>query len=181
MAFEDTDRRRTLLLALLTLVVLPATYFLNRADNGDGAVDADTSVATVASAPASTAGPMTTDGSSSRPPLEAPDDKPVFLDGPPPDPDPRVVEVAVPPRPDVEPLELTASYRRTVSGVTTCLVADVSAGIPVTVTNLDNGRSVECITAPAPDNQTAGIVLHTETFSKLADLTDAPVPVEVTQ
>jgi hypothetical protein len=180
MAFEDTDRRRTLLLALLTLIVLPVAYLLNRADTG--AVGADEATATTADiSPATTAGPTTTEAPSNRPPLEPPDDKPVFLDGPPPDPEPRVVELAVPPRPEFPPLALTASYRRTVSGVRTCLVADLSAGITVTVRNLDNGRSVECVTASAPADQAAGIVLHTDAFSLLADLTDAPVPVEVTR
>jgi hypothetical protein len=53
--------------------------------------------------------------------------------------------------------------------------------LTVSVTNLDNGRSITCVTSIAPFSQIADIVLHTDTFSLLADLTEAPITVELTQ
>jgi hypothetical protein len=183
MAFEDTDRRRTLLLALLTLVVLPVAYFLNRGETRDGTADNDVAAAEVTPStdPPPTAPIDTTGSRSNRPALEPPPDKPVFLDGELPDPEPGVVEIAIPPRPEFDPMPMTASYRSSVAGAKTCLTSELDAGLTVTVTNLDNGRSIECVTAPTSDSQTAGVVLHTDAFSLLADLTDAPVPVEVAQ
>jgi len=176
MAFEDSDRRRTILLAIITLIALPALWFVTRSDADSAAesaaadqVEADSDVRE-----ASSNGP-------NRPPIEQPDQEPVFMDGPESQLIPPVAEIAVPPQPEIAPLRLAASYRSSVSGQRTCLVKDVDSGLTVTVTNLDNGRSITCVTSFAPDTQTADIVLKTSTFSLLADLTEAPIPVEVVQ
>jgi hypothetical protein len=60
-------------------------------------------------------------------------------------------------------------------------VKELRSGLSVTVTNLDNGRSITCVTSIAPFNQTADLVMHTEAFSLLADLTEAPITVELVQ
>jgi hypothetical protein len=173
MAFEDSDRRRTYLLAMLTLIAVPVIYFVSQADGDDPVESTDPAVsAEAAEAPNS---------SSNRPPLEPPADEPIFLDGPPSDLSPGVAEIAVPKRPDPPPLELTGSYRSSVAGVRTCLVREVRSGLSVTITNLDNGRSITCVTAFGPEGQVADVVMHTTTFSLLADLTDAPIPVELAQ
>lgn len=165
MAFEDSDRRRAILLALVTLIAVPVIWLASRPDE--------------ASAPAADGSSVVTENGPSRPPIEPPDQEPVFLEGPSLDPNPGVAEVAVPARPEQPPIEMSASYRSTVAGVRTCLIRDLGSGLTVTVTNLDNGRTIECVTSIAPFDQVAGVVLHTETFAKLADLTEAPIPVEV--
>lgn len=179
MAFEDSDRRRTALLLILTIIALPAIFFFTRAD--DTETDAVIDPATGELVPTDDDTMIASDNGPSRPPLVATDAEPTFLDGPAADPSPGVAEIAVPAQPDVAPLRLQASYRRTVAGERTCLVKDLQSGLSVEVTNVDNGRSVSCVTSIAPDSQTAGIVLHTDAFSLLADLTDAPVTVELTQ
>lgn len=169
-------------MGVLTLIALPALYLANRPDPSDGtASDATATTEPIISAAPSVATTVLANQSSNRPPIEPPDDTPVFLDGALPDPDPGVAEIAVPRRPDLEPIALSASYRSSIADVTSCLVVDLAAGIAVTVKNLDNGRSVNCVTGTAPSNQEAGIVLHTDAFSLLADLTEAPIPVEVVQ
>ena len=52
-------------------------------------------------------------------------------------------------------------------------------GSEVTVVNLDNNRSVRCITALAGAGDIDQLVLHTSAFSEIADVTDAPIPVEI--
>ncbi|MFK7919119.1 MAG: hypothetical protein AB8G14_13670 [Ilumatobacter sp.] len=173
MAFEDSDRRRTTLLGILTLVALPALFFVTRAD--------DTSANSTDGVEVGADGIPVADNGPSRPPLVITDAEPTFLDGPVASANPGVAEIAVPARPAVEPIRLDASFRSTVAGVRSCLVRELRSGLSVTVTNLDNGRSITCVTSVAPFNQTADLVLHTDTFSLLADLTEAPISVEVTQ
>jgi hypothetical protein len=179
MAFEDSDRRRTSVLLILTIIALPVIFFVTRADDaqGDAAVDPTTGEVIPADSDTMDA----SDNGPSRPPLVESDAEPAFLDGPAADPNPGVAEVAVPARPDTPPLRLNASYRSTVAGQRSCIVKELSSGLSVTVTNLDNGRSITCVTSIAPFAQIADIVLHTDAFSLLADLTEAPITVELTR
>ena len=179
MAFEDSDRRRSTVLLILTIIALPVIFFLTRADDGESEAGVDPATGEVIPADAETMD--ASDNGPSRPPLVASDAEPTFLDGPAANPNPRVAEIAVPARPETPPVRLDASYRSTVAGERACLVKDLDSGLSVTVTNLDNGRSITCVTSIAPFSQTADIVLHTDAFSLLADLTEAPITVELTQ
>jgi hypothetical protein len=49
----------------------------------------------------------------------------------------------------------------------------------VTVVNLDNGRTAKCTAVLGPSGADDVLVMHTELFATLADLTDAPIPVEI--
>lgn len=176
MAFEDSDRRRSVLLGLLTLIALPAIYLYSQSieespDSGAAAVEqsAESNV------------PNASDNGPNRPPIAFPDAEPIFLDGPVTDFNPGVAEIAVPARPATAPLRFSASFRSTVAGVRSCLVKELRSGLSVTVTNLDNGRSITCVTSIAPFTQTADLVMHTDTFSLLADLTEAPITIELVQ
>jgi len=179
MAFEDSDRRRTTVLLILTIIAVPVIFFLTDAD--DSTDEAGVAPTTGEVIPADEATMDASDNGPSRPPLVASEAEPAFLDGPAADPNPGVAEIAVPARPDTPPIRLDASYRSTVAGQRSCLVRDLTSGLTVTVTNLDNGRSITCVTSIAPFSQTADIVLHTDTFSLLADLTEAPITVELAQ
>ncbi len=189
----DTDRRRLLLAAVVTLIALPA-FFLYQRSNADDA-DTGTVAATVApgdenvinpappaineEAPVATAAP--TSNRSQLPPSEAPDDDPIFMDGPTANDEDNTADVAIPAQPVIAPLRLAATYLSTVPGTRSCLTHDLESGRTVTVVNLDNGRSVTCVTLLAPATQRDDIVLHTSSFEQLADLTEAPIPVEVRQ
>lgn len=179
MAFEDSDRRRTTVLLILTIIALPAIFFVTRADDpaSDALIDPATGEVIIVDDDALAA----SDNGPSRPPLVASDAEPAFLEGPAADPNSNVAEVAIPARPQTAPVRLDASYRSAVAGQRSCLVKDLPSGLTVTVTNRDNGRSITCVTTIAPFSQTAAIVLHTDTFSLLADLTEAPITVELTQ
>jgi hypothetical protein len=46
---------------------------------------------------------------------------------------------------------------------------------------LNNGHSVTCIATRVYSTDDTGLIMHTDTFSRIADLTDAPIPVEISQ
>ena len=162
MAFEDSDRRRTFLLALLTIVALPAIYLATRSD-----VPVDSEAVPAASGP-------------NRAPIDFVQDKPVFLDGPILVREDEPPRIAVPQRPAQESVRLAATFRSSVAGARTCLVLDVQSGITVRIENIDNGRSITCVTGFAPFDQQVDVVLPTESFAELADLTEAPITIELT-
>lgn len=178
MAFEDSDRRRSVLLGMLTVITVPAIYLATRSDPADtvSSTDPVTGIEIDAGRDGSLA-----DSRPNRPPTSLFDDDPVFLDGPLVDANPGVAEVAIPARPATAPMQMSASYRSNVNGLRTCLIRALPSGRTVTVKNLDNGRSISCVTAISPATQTADVVLNTATFSLLADLTEAPITVELTQ
>ena len=178
MAFEDTDRRRSLLLGVLTLLALPAIYLYSQTSTS---TDSSNDNIAAEAAPATDGEPPVTDNGTNRPPITVSEAAPIFLDGPVGDVNPGVNEIAIPSRPAIAPLELSASYRRTVAGGRSCLVRGLTGGLTVSIKNLDNGRSITCVTRTAPFNQVAGVVLHTDTFSILADPTEAPITVELTR
>jgi hypothetical protein len=73
----------------------------------------------------------------------------------------------------------TASYRSSLLSDDVCQVKDAPVGVKVTVTNLDNNRSVTCRSSVSPAGIVESVVLHTDAFLSIADLADAPVPVEI--
>ena len=195
MAPNDSDRRRFLLASAMTLLALPALWWANKqADSGapnvatvgvevasDGAGDADAAIAPidVTGAVASTTIPVvsTTPTVPVTPP--ATDPAPVFLEGPSANGATAAPPIGVPAAPTVATITTQATYRSTISPADTCLVADVETGTRITVTNLDNGHSVTCI-ATRVYSVGEALVMHTNTFAQIADLTDAPVPVDIT-
>ncbi len=159
-----------MLATVVTLLALPALWWINQDD--------DSGAPNVASV-----GVEVGDGSDPAPGAEPADDaaeeatEPVFLDGPS-SGNAGVAEIAVPAPPAEEPIIGTASYSSTISsGV--CLTNIARAWSEVTVVNLNNNRSITCQVARAPLTQTTDIVLHTRRYNSLADLTDAPIPVEI--
>ena len=76
-----------------------------------------------------------------------------------------------------------ASFSRTIVDPTVCQLNDYTA-IPfdsaVTVTNLDNGRSVRCIANIGGALPEEEVILSAEAFLQVGDLTDAPLSVEIT-
>ena len=75
----------------------------------------------------------------------------------------------------------TATYRSDVGPAGACLYNGVAMGELVTIVNVDNGRSVECWTGPNLDEDAPPdeLVLTPAGFLLIADLTDAPIHVEI--
>ena len=72
------------------------------------------------------------------------------------------------------------TYRRSVPNGT-CLFNRVRGGEHVTVVNVANGRSIECTTSPYQSTDADLLVMSATQFEKIADLTAAPIHVEVRQ
>jgi len=112
-----------------------------------------------------------------------PDDRlddvaPVFLEGPTSAAGAGQAAIAIPAKPLIEGIVTRASFRSTVANGT-CIVSGITSGSNVTVVNLANNRSVSCTTMLAPGNASGDLVMHTKAFASIADLTDAPISVEI--
>lgn len=178
MKLDDRDRGRLLLVSVVTLVALPTIWLVNRGE--DGAGSSRPNVAAVGLDPGDG------DGAAAAPP--APDTEfdpmgapgPIYLEA--------ATTVAPPPAPAVavgteaDALVGTASgtYRNSVSG-STCLYNGTGYGERVTVVNVANGRSTECTTSPLSGGEIDVVVLSASRFARIADLTAAPVHVEIRQ
>lgn len=175
MALTDTDRRRLVAATALTMLALPALWWANTSENSPGpnlavaGIDADIDVADAATQQAPS--PTPTDESTD-------DVAPVFLDGPSSAAGAGRAEIAVPARPLIDGFTASATFR---SGVRTgtCVVSGIASGSQVTVVNLANNRSVTCESVVSPGRARGDVILPTTVFATIADLTDAPISVEI--
>ncbi|CAN5808500.1 hypothetical protein BH24ACT5_BH24ACT5_18950 [soil metagenome] len=177
MKLDDRDRGRLLLVSVATLVALPTIWLVNR--NEDGAGSSRPNVAAVGLDPGDgdgvVASPLAVDTAD---PMGAPG--PIYLEAattvaPPPAP-----EVAVGTEADAMVGAASGTYRNSVSG-STCLYNGTGYGERVTVVNVANGRSTECTTSPLAGGVVDVVVLSASRFARIADLTAAPVHVEIRQ
>lgn len=187
MAPDYAQRRRVALAVAITAIAAPAAFLFDRGD------DAPEQVVTTAVGSVVPGSALTQDTTGTTAPPAAPDDSD------PSDTDPmgtapaaylepsgsvapeEPATIAIPRLP--EAVEGRATFTRSIAEVTSCQVkASIGApfGAAVTVTNLDNSRSVQCIFdvgGAEPDHE---VVLNADAFAQIADLTDAPVPVKLT-
>lgn len=180
MSPDYAQRRRIALAVAITAIAAPAALLLDSgADEPEevvttvvGSVVADTST-TGSTAPPRVDTPQGTDPMGTAPAAFLESTGTLAPDEP--------ATIAIPRLP--EAVDGRATFTRSIQNVTSCQVdAEVGApfGIAITVTNLDNSRSVQCLNnvgGADPDHQ---IVLHADAFAQIADLTDAPVPVRLT-
>ncbi len=171
MNHDYAQRRRVALAAAITVIAAPAAFLLNRGGDEPAAGPAVTVVGTLdagdRAAPATA--PAATDVMGTTPVA--------YLDGTaaPQDGDPATI--AIPRLPQA--INGTASFRRNIRSVTACQVKGVPFNSAVTVTNLDNRQSVQCIASVGGTEPDDDVVLHADAFLQIADLTDAPVPVQI--
>jgi hypothetical protein len=203
---NDKDRRRFLLATALTLAALPALWWVNRqADSGApnvATVGIDVGEGSGSESEPDTFAPDTTpmvDPVTGQPVVPAPatttppvpttpqstdaldPSAPIFLDGPSGVAGAGTGAIATPAAPDVEHITTSASYRSTISPTDTCLASNITTGTTITVTNLNNGHSITCTATRVYSTADTGLILFTDTFAQIADLTDAPIPVEISQ
>jgi hypothetical protein len=158
-----SDHRRARLAIVFTIVAIPAMLLANR----------DTSADPTASAPGNEASAPST--SQYRP------EPPVFVDNRVPAVPPAVVDVLVPAPPSAQQADAVASFRRFGNVADRpCATELAPVTALVTVTNVDNGRTMQCTNVGnigmPPD---VDVVIHTDIFSELGDLIDAPLSVRI--
>jgi hypothetical protein len=163
------DRRRLALASIFTVAALPALWVINRND-------------TDSAAPALGAAGVPQVGANEAPPTSAyTPDAPIFLNGPPSGADPAVVDIIISPGPTAKEATGRASFRRYADATKRpCSTALAPWGSLLTITNTDNGQTTTCvnsISTPLPAG--VDIVLHTDVFTSISDLADAPVPVRI--
>jgi hypothetical protein len=169
MALTDTDRRRFVAATVLTLLAMPALWYANTTDNSSAP-----SLAVAGIDP----GVDSAERASDSPAVDEAVVAPVYLEGPSSAAGAGQSEIAIPARPLVDGITAKATFRSDLSDGT-CIVAGLTSGTRITVVNLDNNRSVTCTTVLAPGNQSDVVVMRTSAFATIADLTDAPISVEI--
>lgn len=105
----------------------------------------------------------------------------VILGGPPPIAPSGSAAVAYP---ATSPNSITGRATFTAFGYSSnpvCFSAMTPVGVQLTVTNINNGRSIKCTSAFAVSVPVGVTVqLNSTQFTQLADLIDAPIPVKIT-
>lgn len=183
---DRADRRRVTTASIITLVALPSLWLMSRDDPtapaavvtagvvvGPEATDATAD--DTATAPAFPQLAQHAMGTVSGAFLERPETAPERSRVP-----TEPVSVATQAAPHGTVVAGRATYRSTVPGHSVCLVSGAPVNTRITVTNVNNGRSITCTASPLPATSRDDVVLHTMSFTEIADLTDAPVPVELT-
>ena len=161
MFLSTFERRRIVIAALLTVVVLPF-ILLNRTDDkvADSAEVATTTTQ-----------------------LEQADDgslEPIILGGPSPIVQDGSAQIAYPAS-SLTGVQAIASFSNFDNAPEiVCYMPQAPLGIKISVQNLNNGRTATCTnvfrtTMPSG----ASMLLHTKVFESLANLVDAPIPVTV--
>jgi hypothetical protein len=172
MALTDTDRHRLTAATVLTLLALPALWWANTSEGSSApnlavaGIDAGADVVVEPGAPLVGAGVTFEAG------------PPVFLDGPASAAGAGQSAIAVPAKPLIEGVPAQATFRGNVQRGN-CIVSGPTSGSEITVVNLDNNRSVTCTVVLAPGTVAGELVMNTSAFATIADLTDAPISVEI--
>lgn len=163
------DRRRMTAATIFTVAALSAVWFFNR--EAEQASSATPTASSVLGAGSDTAPPTS----------EYTPAVPGFVDGGGLAVQPQTVGILIGATATGNQFNGWASFQyfrgATMSACTTNRVA---LGTIITVTNLDNGQSIQCVNSigkglpPAVD-----IVVDTQVFGQLSNLSDAPIPVSV--
>lgn len=159
------ERRRLVVAAVITLIAVPA--FLLLSNNSSSSVNTTSTLATAVTVA----------------PTESEPAEPAFLPENNGSQAPEIITVNVPAPPSGSNVKGTASYIRwqgDLLGLRPCATPHALIGAIITVTNINNGRSLECnnVSIQAlPGNNI--ILIHTDVFLEIADLIDAPVPVNI--
>lgn len=167
MPLSRTDRNRLNAAVVLTALLLPILFIAS-------AGTSDNKVATPA-----TPVPTTLDVGLA---TDREADAPANLDGPATVDPQGEGQLAYPADNSGRMLRGTATFKRFPNDATTgCAAAQIPLGTEITVRNLNNGRKTTCTNINiGPTSGTFDIVLHTGIFEKIADIVDAPLPVELT-
>ncbi len=157
---NSNERRRLMIAAAVTVVAIPVLMISGGSDSSSDESSTPTTVVVENSKPAD----------------------PAFLPVEDSTPAPEIITVNVPAPPSGTVIKGIASFIRwpETLGLRPCATPNALIGSIITVTNLNNGRSIECNNVSIQQLPgDAVIIIHTEVFLELADLVDAPIPVQI--
>jgi hypothetical protein len=179
---DFAQRRRVFVAVAITAIAVPAVFLFSRDDSNAetptntlvGTMPPAGAVAAPASAEASAAAAEQSNGTLSDVLGTTPTG---YLDGTvaPDANDPPMIAV---PRPR-DTVTGGATFSADIPNTATCYIPTVPMGVEATVVNLDNSRSVKCEVVAVAAAQPADVMLHPDAFARIADITEAPVPVEI--
>jgi hypothetical protein len=179
MGLTDTDRRRFTAATVLTLLALPALWLANTSDNS-----AAPNLAVAGLDPGVDVAAGASDAKASDLDVDVNDDDglgqaaPAYFEGPASAAGAGQSAIAIPARPLVDGFVAKATFRSNVADGM-CIAGGVPSGSLVTIVNLANNRSVTCTTILAPGDDPDAVVMHPSAFAGIADLTSAPISVEI--
>lgn len=180
MADEFAQRRRLAIAGAITVLLMVVYVLYGTNDDSSTAGDGGAIVATVpTSAPPAgerDTGPRSTDPMGTLPVGYLRDGSTTAADDAPP--------VIVVPQ-SVEGLAASATFDRSIDNTRSCYAPGTPFNERVTIKNLANGRLVACVNEIPPDVYAdrvdpTEIIVHPDTFASIADVTEAPIAVEVT-
>jgi len=184
---QDFAQRRRVALALaITVIAVPAAFLLNR-NNDASTAPTVTVIGTIAgqSSNGDTSNGTTNGTSDSADSANSPSATDAmgttavgYLDGTVPDRESDPATIAIPRLP--ASINGIGTFTRDITSVAACSAKGAPFNSRVTVTNRDNSRSVLCINNIGGIVSDADVVLHADAFVQIADLTDAPISVQIT-
>ncbi|MFZ8998713.1 MAG: hypothetical protein ACO3D0_10120 [Ilumatobacteraceae bacterium] len=180
MQFQAVQRRRAAIAVAVTAIAVPSLLVF-----GGGDTDPQPSFSTTVGSVVSSDVSSDADLASARPATDGTDPMgtsvSAFLQGSGTLPPAEPATIAIPRLPEL--VTGTATFRRDMPRTTSCMVhADVGVppGAEVTVMNRNNSRSVRCLFDITGIDTDDDIVLHPDALTEIGDLTDAPLPVQLT-
>lgn len=175
MTHDYAQRRRVAVAVAVTVIAVPSAFLLDRGAETEPAGATATLAGTQPAAPdpaGSTDGAAATDA-------DVLGTAPIgYLTGTtvPNDDDPATIAIPV----VADSIRGAASFSSDIDSIKRCIAKGVPFNATLTVTNLDNSQSVRCVASITGIEPTTDVVLQTDAFLQIADLTDAPVPVQIT-
>lgn len=166
MDLSRTDRNRLTVAAVATGLLLPVLFIAS--GRSSDSVSTDTTIATTTTFDTG----LSTDNTA---------DAPANLDGPVAVESNGQGEIAYPAGNTSQSFRGTASFRRFPDSATTgCATNRAPLGATITVRNLNNGLKTTCLNINiGPISGTFDIIVNLPVFEKIAELVDAPLPVEM--
>jgi hypothetical protein len=170
MNLSRVDRNRLTVVTIVTIVAVPLLWITSAGTQSGTETTVDTAVAaTTTTLQLGLATDITADS-------------PVNLEGPSVESPTGTGQIAYPANNNGQMRRGIATYKRFPDIVKTGCATNVAPlGSIITVRNLNNGRKVECTNLNigyVPPN--VDLVLHTDLFEDVAELKEAPLPVEMT-
>lgn len=179
MFLDPIDRRRIVAVSALSVLALPALFWAAGSD--DGSPNVATAGVEIGESTDEAPAPRPAGTSALTPDTSGVADDPVYMGGPQ-TAGQGVPKVAIPADQGGTRVSASATYTSELLDRNRCNVSErVTTGDRLTVVNLANNRTIECtaILSPVGNGNGVNVLMHRDLYMQLADVTDAPIYVEL--